>query len=103
MGVKQWLFQRLSNFIFIVFGLWLLLTLIGMGSDQSGLTTLLSSGSTQLFLTVVLLFAGINSILAGWQIVGDYAHKINVSEGPLVILCAVISFTYVLVGMRLLF
>ena len=70
MGVKQWIFQRISNLVFVLFGLWLLVGLMG-GGETATLAALLSDGSTKVFLTVVLLLAGLNSVLAGWQIAGD--------------------------------
>lgn len=101
MGVKQWLFQRISNAVFIIFGLWLLVALIG--GETTTLAALLANGTTQLFLAVVLVLAGLNSMLAGWQIAGDYAHKINVPSGVITAFAVVLSAAYIVMGLGLLY
>ncbi len=101
MGVKQWIFQRISNLVFVLFGLWLLLGLVA--GQPTTLAGLVGDGMTQTFLAIVLVLAGLNSILAGWQIAGDYAHKINVNASLLTGLGAVISVLYIVLGLKLLY
>ncbi len=104
MGVKHWLFQRGSNLVFILFGAWFLVSFISGGfSDYAGIASLQESVAAKAVLGVVLLLAALNSILAGWQIAGDYAHKINVSSGVIVAIVALISIAYLVVGAGVLF
>jgi len=103
MGVKQWIFQRISNLIIIIFGVWLLAFLCGSNEiTQQTLITLMSDGSTKLFLIVTLVFACLNSMLAGWQIAGDYAHKVNLPENLLTGIAVVVSVGYLFCGLALL-
>jgi len=97
MGVKQWLFQRASNLVFVVFGIWFFVSLLG-GDFQSyeTLAGLMSSLTARFFLGVVLLLAVLNSVLAGWQIAGDYAHKINTSQSLIVGFVVIVSAIYLL-------
>lgn len=104
MGVKQWLFQRSSNLVFVLFGAWFLISVIsGAFNDYAGINTLLGSAAAKAVLAIVLLLAALNSILAGWQIAGDYAHKINVSSGVIVAIVAIISIAYLVVGIGALY
>jgi succinate dehydrogenase / fumarate reductase membrane anchor subunit len=104
MGVKQWVFQRLSNLIIIIFGAWLLAFLAGSGEiNQQTLTALLSDGTTKLFLLITLVFACLNAMLAGWQIAGDYARKVNLPESLLTGIGVVVSALYLFCGLALLF
>ena len=102
MGVMHWLFQRTSNLVFVLFGVFLLATLFN-GVSGPALDAALSGGASRLFIILVLVLACLNSILAGWQIAGDYAHKINVSASILTGLGAVVSLAYLLVGFQILF
>ena len=104
MGVIEWIFQRVSNAVIILFGLWLLATLImNGGMSQEALAGLLESGVARIVLFVVLLLAGVNSLLAGWQIAGDYAEKFGLNQPLMVWGTGVISAAYVVVGAMLLF
>lgn len=101
-GVKHWLFQRFSNFMFIVFGVGLLCTLMS-APDYPSLVSLFDNALLQLFLFVVLLLAIANSVLAGWQIAGDYSEKFNVSQNLIVGLVAVIGLVYLITGLKVIF
>lgn len=104
MGVKHWIFQRLSNVIVIIFGIWLLALLADSEPvTYATLTGLLNETSTRLLLLVTLVFACLNSILAGWQIAGDYAAKIGVSDSLMTGFGAVVSIAYFIAGFALLF
>jgi len=101
MGVKQWIFQRICNLVFILFGLWLLIALAG--GEPTTFAGLLTNGTTQLFLAIVLVLAGLNSMLAGWQIAGDYAHKINVPGSVITGIVIIASIAYMVMGLGLLY
>lgn len=104
MGVKQWLFQRTSNLVFVVFGIWFFISLLGGGfQSYETLAGLMNSLTAKFFLGIVLLLAVLNSVLAGWQIAGDYAHKINTSQSLIVGFVAVVSAAYLIVGGSLFF
>ena len=103
MGVKQWLFQRASNFAFILFGIWFFVALLGGNlSTFQDLSALLNSLAARVLLGLVLLLATLNSILAGWQIAGDYAHKVNVGPNLIVGVVVIISLGYLAAGAALL-
>lgn len=101
MGVKQWLFQRASNAAFILFGIWLLLNINSGNGVTSAIAT--AEGTSLLFLAAILVLAGLNSILAGWQIAGDYAQKVGVSAGLITGLVAIASVVMTIVGLGVLF
>jgi succinate dehydrogenase / fumarate reductase membrane anchor subunit len=101
MGVKQWIFQRASNALVVLFGLWLLATLIN-GVTSSTLNDALTGDISRVFLVIVLVAASLNSILAGWQIAGDYAHKIGMSEKLMTAVGAAISLAYLALGLKLI-
>ena len=102
MGVKQWIFQRASNALVVLFGLWLLATLIN-GVTSSTLNDALTGDISRVFLVLVLVAASLNSILAGWQIAGDYAHTIGMSEKLMTAVGAAISLAYLALGLKLIF
>ncbi|NNL56561.1 MAG: hypothetical protein HKO71_02305 [Pseudomonadales bacterium] len=102
MGVKQWLFQRGSNAVFVLFGFYLLFTLLN-GVGPATLDNALSGGVSRLFILVTLLLACLNAMLAGWQIAGDYAHKINVNDRVVTAVGVVVSLVYLVVGLQILF
>lgn len=102
MGIIHWLFQRISNLVVVIFGLWLLITLAN-GIDASTLSELLSSGFNHIFILIVLVLASLNSILAGWQIAGDYARKFGINQNLMVGIGAVISLGYLLTGLNILY
>ncbi|MDB4451084.1 hypothetical protein N9121_01890 [Pseudomonadales bacterium] len=102
MGVKQWIFQRASNALVVLFGLWLLATLIN-GVTSSTLNDALTGDISRVFLVLVLVAASLNSILAGWQIAGDYAHKIGMNEKLMTAVGAAISLAYLALGLKLIF
>tara|TARA_B100000767_G_scaffold242092_1_gene238946 strand:- start:573 stop:890 length:318 start_codon:yes stop_codon:yes gene_type:complete len=103
-GINQWIFQRLSNLAIVIFGLWLLVFLASPGIiDFNVLQDLTSDTPTLIFFSITLVLAGLNSILAGWQIAGDYADKFGLNQNLLVAIAVVVSLTYIAFGMYLLF
>ena len=103
MGVKQWIFQRVSNFVIILFGLWLLGILAGAEQiTASTISTILADGTTRLFLIVTLVLACLNSMLAGWQIAGDYAQKVGLSDAIFTWFGIIVSLGYLACGLSFL-
>lgn len=97
-GVKQWFFQRVSNAAIVVFGVFFFFTLAsgGLSTFESAIT-LMSNPLVKIFLLLILVLSCLNAILAGWQIAGDYGHKIGVETGlltTLVILSSALFFAY---------
>lgn len=104
-GVNQWLFQRASNLIFIVAGL-VLAALILCSQDSlsyAGIKDLLNSLWFQIAAVIVLLAAVVNSVLAGWQIIGDYAKKFNLPGSLIIALVIVISCLTLILGLDVIF
>ena len=99
MGVNQWIFQRISNLIIVIFGLWLLVFLASPGViNFEVLQDLKADTASVIFFLVTLILAGLNSILAGWQIAGDYAEKFGLNQKLLVSITAIISLSYIVFG-----
>jgi len=104
MGVKQWIFQRLSNVAIVVFGFWLVYFLASPGAiTPQTINDLFSNTASLIYLTITLVLAGLNSILAGWQIAGDYAEKFNLNQTFLVSFGTIVSVAYIAVGFCILF
>ena len=104
MGVTQWLFQRISNVAFVMFGLWLLYFIASPGEfNYNTLQELLNDNASLAYLAITLLLASLNSILAGWQIAGDYAEKFGFNQNLLVAVIAVISIGYLVAGLSILY
>ena len=104
MGVKQWIFQRLSNVAIVVFGFWLVYFLASPGAiTAETINDLFSNTASLIYLTITLVLAGLNSILAGWQIAGDYAEKFNLNQTFLVSFGTIVSVAYIAAGFFILF
>ncbi len=104
MGVKQWIFQRLSNVAIVVFGFWLVYFLASPGAiTPQTINDLFSNTASLIYLTITLVLAGLNSILAGWQIAGDYAEKFNLNQTFLVSFGTIVSVAYIATGFCILF
>ena len=104
MGVKQWIFQRLSNVAIVVFGFWLVYFLASPGAiTAETINDLFSNTASLIYLTITLVLAGLNSILAGWQIAGDYSEKFNLNQTFLVSLGTIVSVAYIATGFCILF
>ncbi|MFT7490621.1 MAG: succinate dehydrogenase / fumarate reductase membrane anchor subunit [Pseudohongiellaceae bacterium] len=103
-GIRQWLFQRLSNALIISFGIGLLYMLVATdGLSYSSLSGLLSGGLVSSYLAVVLVFSCINGVLAGWQIDGDYTAKFGLPKNMITIIAIVVSCVFLVYGLLLLF
>lgn len=104
MGVKQWIFQRLSNVAVIIFALWLVYFLVSPGEfTHATLIDLFNDRTSQIYLTITLVLAGLNSMLAGWQIVGDYAKKFHLNHNLFVGFGVAVSLAYIVAGLGIIF
>ena len=101
-GVKQWVFQRIANALFVTFGVFLLWLLLSVDSlSYASLTALVSEWKW--YLLVVLVFACVNAILAGWQIDGDYAKKFGIPSLVITAIAVIVSVIYLIYGLGLIF
>jgi succinate dehydrogenase hydrophobic anchor subunit len=55
------------------------------------------------YLAIVLVLACINSVLAAWQIDGDYAKKFGFPSNLLTFTALLVSLLFLFYGLRLLF
>lgn len=103
-GVKQWLFQRFSNVLFVTFGICLLwVFLSGGGLSYASLKALFASSGWKIYFAIVLVFACLNSVLAGWQIDGDYAKKFGLPKMALTWVAVIVSAAFLVYGLMLIF
>lgn len=101
-GVKHWIFQRTSNALIVIFAFALVYT-VACGVSYEELQALMAKPLTKVYLAVTLAFACLNSVLAGWQIAGDYAKKIHVSGAAMVVVCALVTLAYFVFGLSIIF
>lgn len=101
-GVKHWVFQRVSNALIVLFAVLLAATLIS-GFSYESLQALMSNPLVKIYLAITLLFVFANSILAAWQIAGDYAKKLNISSNVLVGITVIVSAIYLIAGLKIIF
>ncbi len=103
-GVRQWIFQRVSNALIISFGICLLCVLLSSdGLTYASLTELFSGQGFKIYAAIVLIFSCLNSVLAGWQIDGDYAKKFGMPQNVLTVTAAIVSLLFLFFGLGLLF
>jgi succinate dehydrogenase / fumarate reductase, membrane anchor subunit len=103
-GVAQWKFQRCANLLSVIVVVALLvLTCSGHFSSYDALMGLVDSGVFKVVALISLVVFSLNSILAGWQIAGDYAAKINVSGSLVTLIIGLISVAYMVAGVCILF
>ena len=100
-GVQQWVFQRFSNIVIIVFAL-VLATSLSSDLTYESLTGLFAQTWFKIYLIFTLVFASLNSILAGWQIAGDYAQKANLPNWVLTGLGVVVTLVYFIFTLMLI-
>ena len=101
-GVQQWIFQRISNAIFVIFGIVLLKMIISNGLTYEALTELFSATTFKVYAVTTLILACFNSVLAGWQITGDYAAKFSIPPCLMMGVAIVVSAVYLVWGLMLL-
>ena len=103
-GVKQWVFQRIANALAVAFGITLLCVfLLADEISYSYLSSLLSTAGMQIYLAVLLVFCCLNSVLAAWQIDGDYAKKFGLPSQLITIIATIVSAGYLFYGLGILF
>ncbi len=102
-GVQQWVFQRFSNAVFVIFGVVVLMTITSNGLTYESLNALFAATGFKLFALLTLVLAFANSILAGWQITGDYAAKFNIPPTLMMSVTIIVSVAYLVWGLMLLF
>ncbi|ODS23461.1 hypothetical protein AB835_08865 [Candidatus Endobugula sertula] len=102
-GVQQWVFQRVSNVVFVIFGLILLKTIVSGGLTYESLNALFATTHFTAYAFVTLVFASVNSLLAGWQITGDYAAKFKIPPMLMMSVTVVVSLVYLVYGSMVLF
>jgi len=103
-GVRQWIFQRISNALIISFGISLLCILLSEdGLSYASINGLLSGGAFTIYLAVVLVFSCLNAVLAGWQIDGDYASKFGLPKNMITIVTTIVSLAFLVYGLLILF
>lgn len=103
-GVKQWVFQRVSNALIVTFGIALLYVFLSQdGLSYASLKALVTNSGFTYYLAFVLLFSCVNSVLAGWQIDGDYSKKFGLPANSLTVVAFVVSTAYLVYGLKILF
>ena len=101
-GTREWVFQRVANFLICLWAITFITTvLLQAPTDMESWRALFVPMWFKLFSTLVLLFAGLNSMLAGWQIGTDYI-KVPVINRPYMWLVKLISIAYVVIGLYIL-
>jgi succinate dehydrogenase hydrophobic membrane anchor protein len=101
-GVQQWIFQRFSNIIILVF-IAVLATAMLSELSYEALSTLLAQTWFKVYLTITLIFASLNSILAGWQIAGDYAQKISLPNWIFTGFGVLVTMVYFITALLLIY
>ncbi|WIO75495.1 succinate dehydrogenase, hydrophobic membrane anchor protein [Porticoccaceae bacterium LTM1] len=101
-GVRQWIFQRVSNALFVLFGIVLLKLLLTTEFSYEAVTALVNNSTFQIYALITLVFACLNSVLAGWQIEGDYSKKFGIPSKLITTVVAVVSAGYLYYGIKLL-
>ena len=102
-GTRQWVFQRLSNALIVVFGIVLLKVLMTNELSHESLSALFAGQVFQIYAAATLVFVCLNSILAGWQIEGDYSKKLGIPKKLLTTVAVLTSLCYLICGLLLLF
>jgi len=102
-GVYEWIFQRLANLLIVVYGaIAASHFLSAAAADHHATVAFFSQGWFKLFSLLVLVIICLNSVLAGWQIAGDYINK-NPSINKLCMFaCIAITIIYLICGFSLL-
>lgn len=101
-GVQQWVFQRFSNLVILVF-IVVLATVMSSELTYEVLSSLFAQTWFKIYLTITLIFASLNSVLAGWQIAGDYAHKMNLPNWALTGFGVLVTMVYFITALLLIY
>lgn len=78
-GVREWLFQRFSNVLILVFAMVYIGSILSMTEvNYENWLAMHQVLWFKIFLTFTLVVTMLNSILAGWQIGTDYVQKVPI-------------------------
>lgn len=101
-GTREWVFQRVTNFLICVWALmFVVLLFVSAPLDSESWRALFEPMWFKLFSSIVLLCVGVNGTLAGWQIGTDYI-KVPAINRPYMWLVKVMSLAYVAAGLYIL-
>ena len=83
-GVREWIFQRVSNVMIFAYAVFYLSAVFTMeGVDYESWVAFHNALSFKIYSSVTLAVVMVNSVLAGWQIGTDYTQKVPVAGfGP---------------------
>ncbi len=98
-GVNQWVFQRVSNALIVLYGVFLLVCLLTGGNPGLLLEKYVWF---KLYSLITLAFACANSVLAAWQIAGDYLKDEGVNK-LFVKAAALLSAGFFVLGVMVIF
>lgn len=101
-GVQQWIFQRFANIVLIIFALVLATALIS-GLTFNSLSDLFAQTWFKVYLCFTLVIASLNSGLAGWQVIGDYAQKLHLPAWLLMGFASAVTLIYFIFALTLIF
>ncbi|WP_157813595.1 succinate dehydrogenase, hydrophobic membrane anchor protein [Pseudoalteromonas spongiae] len=72
-GTKQWIFQRIANLLIVLLSLCFVVVFATFPvDDYASLIDLLNAHWVKVIASISLIVLSLNSMLAGWQIAGDY-------------------------------
>ena len=90
-GSNQWIFQRLSNACIVAYSACLICLLCTVDlSSFSAVSNLFHSTWFKVITSLCVVFFAFNSVLAGWQIAGDYV-KHNTLNKLVNMICMIAS------------
>ncbi len=78
-GIREWVFQRISNVVIFAYGIFYILMVMSLGDASYSEWVAMHSGAVfKIVSSIALIVAMLNSVLAGWQIGTDYTQKVAV-------------------------
>lgn len=101
-GTKQWVFQRVSNLLIILYSLLMAVLFCTIPlNDFDAVHTLLGQTWFKALSSVCIITFSINSVIAGWQIAGDYVQGTLLNK-LFNTLCVVLSLTALVITLFIL-
>jgi succinate dehydrogenase / fumarate reductase membrane anchor subunit len=84
-GVREWIFQRVSNLAIIIAGAFYIISVLTMDTvSYDQFVAFHSQAWLKVVASIVMVLAMANALLAGWQIGTDYTQKVKIPGfGPL--------------------
>jgi succinate dehydrogenase / fumarate reductase, membrane anchor subunit len=102
-GVYEWIFQRTTNLLIVIYGLIVASHFLSEATaDYGTMVALFNQGWFKLFNLLMIVIACLNSVLAGWQIAGDYLNKHSELNKLFMWVCTIVTFVYLVFGVSLL-